>query len=766
MELSRNKVPASIKLHSRKGYAFATLIVIAVALTKFLTWPLIGSEANFFLFSGAVILSAWLGGFGPGLWATLLSILLVEIFFLTPGEGFREYPVRHVVVCTLFFLQGIITSLIIDRMHETSLLRAVSDLHYSQLVESAKDYAIFSLNPRGEVISWNSGAKAMFGYNENEILGKSATILFTPEDQASGVPQKELSTAATKGRADDNRYHFRKNGERFYVNGILTAIYDEKKFLKGFTKILRDVTERKRAEDQIRQQFELLDLSKDAVIVKDRDGIIQFWNRGAEEIYGWTKEQALGKPIQSLLKTRYPIPREAVDEALLNEQRWEGELVQTRKDGTLLSIEARWAIRRQNGTPIAVLEINRDISARKGSETALRSSRERLELAQDAARIGTFEWDLERDHVVRSRGFGKMYGRSTGELGGTFEEWTKFIHKEDLPSTRAEIDQSLKTGSFLKDFRVLWPNRSIHWLHARARVFFDNQGKPIRMVGVNVDMTDRKKMEEELKVSRDNLERLVVQRTSELTQSNEELVRSNRELEAFAYIASHDLQEPLRMVSTYLQLLQKKQEKSLDDEATQFIHYARDGALRMKSLIDDLLSYSQVRSQPLQLKLTSFEKILAGALANLQIAIQESQAQITHDPLPSIPVDPSQMMELVQNLIGNALKFRKAAPQIHIGSNFQNNEWIFHIRDNGIGIAPEYHHRIFNFFQRLHTTDRYPGTGMGLAICKLIVERHGGKIWVESQLGKGSTFLFSLPTESHKHNVDIEEHEAMTKTTT
>jgi PAS domain S-box-containing protein len=759
MELERHKVPASMRLTQPKGYAFATGVVLVVALVKVFALPIIGNEANFFLFSGAVILSAWLGGFGPGVWATVFSIPIVELFFLGPGESFFTHPERELTLCSLFFLQGLITAFIIDRMHETSMLRALSDSHYSQLVESAKDYAIFSLNSQGEVTSWNSGAQSMFGYRDSEIIGKNAIMLFTPEDQAKGEYQKELTTAATQGRADDNRYHLRKNGERFFVNGILTAIYDEKKKIKGFTKILRDVTERKRAEDQIRHQFELLDLSKDAVVVKDRNGIIQFWNRGAEEIYGWSKEHALGKNIDSLLKTRYPIPQEEVDQILLDDQRWEGELIQTKSDGTTLFIEARWAIRRQNGTPTAVLEINRDVSARKDAETALRSSRERLELSQEATGIGTFEWDLERDIVTRSKGFETIYGRSTGDLGTTFEEWIKFVHKDDLPSVRSEIAHSLSSGAFFKDFRVIWPNRSIHWLHARARVFFDNQGKPIRMIGVNVDVTERKKMEEELKSSRDNLERVVFRRTSDLTKSNEELVRSNRELEAFAYIASHDLQEPLRMVSTYLQLLQKKQEHSLDHEATQYIQYARDGALRMKNLIDDLLSYSRVRNQPLELKLTSFETILAEALSNLRLSIQESHARITHDPLPSIPVDPSQMVELIQNLIGNAIKFRKEPPHIHVNARYQNEEWIFSVRDNGIGIAPEYHQRIFNFFQRLHTSDRYPGTGMGLAICKLIVERHDGRIWVESNVGKGATFSFALPSQTPRQNVDIEEKE-------
>ncbi|NOU90796.1 HAMP domain-containing protein [Paenibacillus sp. LMG 31460] len=233
----------------------------------------------------------------------------------------------------------------------------------------------------------------------------------------------------------------------------------------------------------------------------------------------------------------------------------------------------------------------------------------------------------------------------------------------------------------------------------------------------------------------------------ELKRQKEDLAGSNAELEQFAYVASHDLQEPLRMVASYVQLLAKRYQGKLDQDADDFIHYAVDGAQRMQNLINDLLAFSRVGTKGKELKSVDFEEVLHHVLTNLQHAIQESDALVTHDPLPTLLVDPTQMVQLLQNLVGNAIKFRDAnrAPIIHIGIKQQNNEWLFSIRDNGIGFDPKYRDRIFLIFQRLHNKTKYQGTGIGLSICKKIVERHGGKIWVDSEVGHSTTFYFTLP---------------------
>lgn len=274
---------------------------------------------------------------------------------------------------------------------------------------------------------------------------------------------------------------------------------------------------------------------------------------------------------------------------------------------------------------------------------------------------------------------------------------------------------------------------------AEMRVVEISWGGEVGYVASLRDITDRKRAEEHIRQLNAELEQRVQERTAELK-------RSNAELEQFAYIASHDLQEPLRMVASYMRLLEKRYKGRLDDDADKFIGYAVDGAIRMQQLINDLLEYSRVDARGREFTPTDFEALADQTLTNLKVAIEESGATITRDPLPTLYADGLQIGQLLQNLVGNAIKFRREEPlHVHISAERREQEWLFAIRDNGIGIDPEYANRIFEIFQRLHGRGSYPGTGIGLAICKKIVERHRGHIWVESQPDQGSTFYFMLP---------------------
>jgi PAS domain S-box-containing protein len=253
----------------------------------------------------------------------------------------------------------------------------------------------------------------------------------------------------------------------------------------------------------------------------------------------------------------------------------------------------------------------------------------------------------------------------------------------------------------------------------------DAAGRPLYYYSFITDITQRKRAEEGLR------------------KTVEELKRSNRELEQFAYISSHDLQEPLRQVRAYVQLLRDRHA----DKAVQYMEFVYDGAERMSNLVQGLLDYSRVGARDARRQTFPCQQALDGAVANLQAGIAESHARITHDELPTLVAEPTQLTQLFQNLIGNAIKFHAdgVQPQVHVGCRRQGRDWLFSVKDNGIGIAPEFHEKVFLIFQRLHTRDKYAGTGIGLSICKKIVEQHGGKIWIESKAGEGSTFCFTLP---------------------
>jgi signal transduction histidine kinase/HAMP domain-containing protein len=317
------------------------------------------------------------------------------------------------------------------------------------------------------------------------------------------------------------------------------------------------------------------------------------------------------------------------------------------------------------------------------------------------------------------------------------------ISPEDLPLVRA-LRGELVTD---REIYVQPPAGHDHWIAATARPMRDEGGRLTGALVVFRDVSERKRAEEQLRSLNATLEQRVAERTAAAEQRAQELQRSNQELEQFANVASHDLQEPLRAVASYTQLLEDRLGPQLDPETRVYMTHVVGAVTRMRSLIKDLLDYSRIGRRPLQIVTADTGAILKATLDDLSLALQENDAVVSHGPLPTASVDPVQLGRLFQNLIANALKFRREdAPRIEVNAVKREDEgdWLFSVRDNGIGIDPRHHERIFVIFQRLHGRAR-PGTGIGLAICRKIAERHGGKIWVESVLGQGATFYFTLP---------------------
>jgi PAS domain S-box-containing protein len=360
---------------------------------------------------------------------------------------------------------------------------------------------------------------------------------------------------------------------------------------------------------------------------------------------------------------------------------------------------------------------------------AIRDSHERLNLALRASGVGTWNLDLGANRISFDEFANPLFGYPAGAYDAAFDLFLQMIHRDDRPRVEEELRSApAAIGGYESSFRVRWPDGSMHDLSARGKVVPGDDRQRTQMTGVLWDVSERKRAEE-------RLVRLLA-----------ELERSNKELELFAYVASHDLQEPLRMVSSYTQLLERRYSAKLDDDAREFIGYAVDGATRMQRLINDLLDFSRVGTRAKPMEPTDVAELLGNVRANLSVAIEETGALVTNDFMPVVTADAGQLGQLLQNLIGNALKFRNGGcPHVHVRAVETPYHWEFSVSDNGIGIEKQYFDRIFVIFQRLHTKGDYPGTGIGLALCKRIVERHGGKIWVESTPKEGSTFSFTLP---------------------
>jgi PAS domain S-box-containing protein len=399
-----------------------------------------------------------------------------------------------------------------------------------------------------------------------------------------------------------------------------------------------------------------------------------------------------------------------------------------RKDGEIVNAIMNVSAFDKKDLSLGVVLSLIDITERKKAEEKLRETRDYLNNLLDYANAPIIVWDTQLRITRFNHAFESLTGRKDQEVIG------KSIEILFPPSTVADSMRLIRNTSGGErwetvEIDILNRDGSIRTVLWNSATILAPDGRtPVATIAQGQDITERKSTE------------------AVLAEKSEALARSNTDLSQFAYFASHDLQEPLRMVSSYLQLIEQRYKDKLDAAGIEFISFAVDGANRMQNMINDLLAFSRVGTRGKLFEPTDCEVVLNQALSNLQIAIAESQAVITHDSLPIVTADNSQLIQLFQNLIANALKFHaQAVPLIHISAQTKGSEWLFSVRDNGIGIDPQYFGRLFIIFQRLHSKSEYPGTGIGLALCKRVVERHGGKIWVESMPGQGSIFYFTIP---------------------
>ncbi|MDF9747907.1 PAS domain-containing sensor histidine kinase [Natrinema salsiterrestre] len=606
---------------------------------------------------------------------------------------------------------------------QLSSSRQPGEEQFRAFVSAVTDYAIFLLGPDGNIVSWNEGADRIKGYSEDEILGKHFSTFYTDEDIADDVPEQNLEDVVADGRIEDEGWRVRADGSRFWANVTLTAIRDDEGELRGFTKVTRDMTDRREYEQQLEEQAEKLERQRDeleaerdeifkrvdeAFMALDNEWNITYVNDQTADLVQLPPEELLGARVWDVL---YEIadehPREMAEEAMAANEPLELEYFSNVLD---IWVEVR-------GYPIesGMSVYFRDITGRKERERELQHVRERMEFALNATDAVVWDWNVDEDRASFYPSAESLYGTTVE----TWEDFVEVIHPEDRQTVREGIEKALETGEPKSEEIRIVRDGEVRWIEAPGYPIQDDDG-PTRVIGVARDITEQKTYERKLE-------------------------ESNERLEQFAYAASHDLQEPLRMVSSYLQLIEHRYVDDLDEDGREFIEFAVDGAERMRAMIDGLLEYSRVETEGEPFEPVDLNDVLENVMADLQIPIEEHDAEITVEELPTVEGDASQLRQLFQNLLKNAIEYSgDEPPHANVSATGSGDEWTLSVTDEGIGIDPENQERIFEVFERLHTQEEHAGTGIGLALCKRIVERHGGEIWVDSTPSGGARFSLTL----------------------
>jgi PAS domain S-box-containing protein len=614
-----------------------------------------------------------------------------------------------------------------------------------------------------------------------------------------------------------------------------------------------DQTERNRAQRTTAKMVALLESTDLAIVGVTMDGTVEAWNRGAERIFGYSSQEAIGRPFSILNPgEKSHEMAEALEQIAAGQSVPATDADRRRKDGTLVSVLWGMApIRNSKGEITGAVATLRDVAERKQAERELRASEERLKLAQVAAGVGT--WGLRfSDGVLEcSEEYYRLFGLSSPPPNHATFDWVlERVHADDRDGVLERLSQARREGVYDSEFRIVWPDGSIRWIAGRAQIFADAWGQPERMLGASIDITGRKQSEQALRESEERyraLSELIPQlvwtadefgrantfnrrwhdytsldhtssegfgwlmvvhpddqrRTAEAwirsiqtgetysiehrlrrgsdgmyrwhlamalpaidfagkarrwygtctdvhdqRLSAEVLRRNNEDLKQFAYAASHDLQEPLRMVMSYTQLLSRRYPAALDENAQRFVGFVVEGASRMEQLLSGLREYWQASEHGAPALIdVDLNQVLERVLLNLRAQMQEQSGVVTADKLPIVRAEFTPLVQLLQNLISNALKYRHSErePRVHVTAQNLVTAWMISVVDNGVGIEPQYRDQVFKIFKRLHGR-HIPGTGIGLALCQRIAERYGGALLLESTPDEGSIFSFTIPT--------------------
>lgn len=670
--------------------------------------------------------------------------------------------------------------------------RIEAELYQNQkLLDNSFEFAPIGkalLTPEGKWIRVNPALCNLLGYSQKDLLQSNFRDNTYPDDLVADQVYSEQLLSGKINTCQFEKRYIHKEGHIVWALLSVAIVRDAQEQPMYFIAQMQDISARRQAEQVLRSTNDQLEevvkertakLEQASTQLKESEVQYQDLYDNAPDMYvsasvksqeivrcnqtlinelGYSKREVLGRSILSMYHPDcLPQVEQVFQRFVETGEVKDAQLVLQRKDGRPLDVSLNVrAIRDEAGNILYSRSSWRDITKRKRLERRLlqaktelekrvqertqqlqttnqllQQSRERLNLALQASGDAWWHWNLATDEHEWSSQSSTMLGYAEDELEPSYFTWEKLVHPEDLPWVVEKLNAYLEdaTTSYAFDYRMRTKSGEWKWIANLGKVVErDEQGQPLRMAGMNHDISDRKRAEQELQ------------------QLNTQLLRSNQELSQFAYVASHDLQEPLRKIRNFTELLAQRYQGELDEAGDRYIRYITDGAVRMQELISDLLSYSRVGRTALNIQSINLETTLQEVKSDLEIAIKDKKAVITAGTLPTVSADPTQMKQLLQNLISNAVKYcQDDVPIVRIWATQTDGTWTISVKDNGIGIDPQFSERIFVIFQRLHNKSTYSGTGIGLAICKKIVECYGGQIWVESQEGRGSTFSFTLP---------------------
>lgn len=595
--------------------------------------------------------------------------------------------------------------------------------------------------------SWEIDAR-----NEPYFLSWSSTTAEIVESTLDGVPLEDgfkVYAEEYQGQVRQGMYDLLREGKPFDQELLLTTGKGSLKWIRCLGqaqifegKVIRafgsfqDIHDRKIADLELKrlllERNDILESIGDGFFALDRNWIVNYWNHQAELLLQVPKQVILGKNLWEIFNQE----SDTLSYTNYHQAMETGEIVHFEeyyeKLETWFSISAF-------PSPAGLTVYFKDITAAKESEKLIRESNERFQKAAEATNDAIWDFQIESNKIYWGKGFKTLFGYEPEQAPQSVEVLLGLIHPEDQERVTKKLlaaQQDTQVQSWYDEYRFRKVNGEYAFVINRAIFIRSDKGLPVRIIGAITDLTERKKYEESLKILNQNLEKQA-----------KELAISNSELEQFAYVASHDLQEPLRMVSSFLTQLERKYNSVLDEKAQQYIHFAVDGAIRMRKIILDLLEFSRVGKNKEKPEWILLPEMITEINNLHQKIIEETHAEILYEGVPGILGHRTPIFQILQNLIGNGLKYirKEVSPKLLIQGIEEEDHWVISVKDNGIGIKKEYFEKIFIIFQRLHRKEDYQGTGMGLSIVKKIVEGQGGKIWLESEYGQGSTFYFTIP---------------------